>query len=128
MARQVDWLLHHINTHGSIVAKEPDVWGQNRLTQHRYDYEEQMRRQLGMFSERTSAALRRSDQSYLGLALALQSASGNRRTAQQVAVPDVTSTSNVFNTVQGLIPSGNETGGRADPKLANQILIEKLKG
>jgi len=115
MARQVDWLLHHINTHGSIVAKEPDVWGQNRLTQHRYDYEEQMRRQLGMFSERTSAALRRSDQSYLGLALALQSASGNRRTAQQVAVPDVTSTSNVFNTVQGLIPSGNETGGRADP-------------
>ena len=115
MARQVDWLLHHINTHGSIVAKEPDVWGQNRLTQHRYDYEEQMRRQLGMFSERTSAALRRSDQSYLGLALALQSASGNRRTAQQVAVPDVTSASNVFNTVQGLIPSGNETGGRADP-------------
>ncbi|MFM8953155.1 MAG: hypothetical protein ACKOOF_08880 [Planctomycetaceae bacterium] len=115
MAREVDWLLHHLNTHGSIVAKEPDVWGQNRLTQHRYDYEEQMRRQLGMFSERTSAALRRSDQSYLGLALALQSASGNRRTAQQVAVPDVTSTSNVFNTVQGLIPSGNETGGRADP-------------
>lgn len=115
MAREVDWLLHHLNTHGSIVAKEPDVWGQNRLTQHRYDYEEQMRRQLGMFSERTSAALRRSDQSYLGLALALQSASGNRRTAQQVAVPDVTSTSNVFNTVQGLIPSGNETAGRADP-------------
>ena len=115
MAREVDWLLHHVNTHGSIVAKEPDVWGQNRLTQHRYDYEEQMRRQLGMFSERTSAALRRSDQSYLGLALALQSASGNRRTAQQVAVPDVTSTSNVFTTVQELVPSGNETGGRADP-------------
>ena len=115
VASQIDWLIHHINTHGSIVAKEPDVWGQNRLMRHRYEYEEQMRQQLGMFSERTSAALRRSDQSYLGLAFALQSASGNRRTAQQVAVPDVTSTSNVFNTVQGLIPSGNEAGGRAEP-------------
>ncbi len=115
IADQIDWLAHHIDAHGSIVAKEPDVWGQNRLMRHRYEYEEQMRRQLGMFSERTSAALRRSDQSYLGLAFALQSASGNRRTAQQVAVPDVTSTSNVFNTVQGLIPSGNEAAGRAEP-------------
>jgi hypothetical protein len=115
LAAQIDWLAHHIDAHGSIVAKEPDVWGQNRLMRHRYDYEEQMRRQLGMFTERTTAALRRSDQSYLGLALALQSASGNRRTAQQVAVPDATSTSTVFNTVQGLVPSGNETGGRAEP-------------
>ncbi len=115
IADQIDWLAHHIDAHGSIVAKEPDVWGQNRLMRHRYEYEEQMRRQLGMFSERTSAALRRSDQSYLGLALALQSASGNRRTAQQVAVPDVTSTSNVFNTVQGLIPSANEAAGRSEP-------------
>ena len=114
IAAQIDWLAHHIDVHGSIVAKEPDVWGQNRLMRHRYDYEEQMRRQLGMFTERTTAALRRSDQSYLGLAFALQSASGNRRTAQQVAVPEVTSTSNVFNTVQGLVPSGNDTGGRAE--------------
>ena len=115
LADQIDWLTHHIDSHGSIVAKEPDVWGQNRLMRHRYEYEEQMRRQLGMFSERTSAALRRSDQSYLGMALALQSASGNRRTAQQVPVPDVTSSSNVFNTVQGLIPSGNENVGRSEP-------------
>lgn len=115
IAAQIDWLAHHIDVHGSIVAKEPDVWGQNRLMRHRSDYEEQMRRQLGMFTERTTAALRRSDQSYLGLAFALQSASGNRRTPQQVAVPDVTSTSNVFNTVQGLVPSGNDTGGRVEP-------------
>lgn len=115
VADQIDWLAHHLDAHGSIVAKEPDVWGQNRLMRHRYEYEEQMRRQLGMFSERTSAALRRSDQSYLGLALALQAASGNRRTAQQVAVPDVTSTSNVFNMVQDLIPSGNEAAGRSEP-------------
>ena len=115
LARQIDWLEHHLDCYGSIVAKQPDVWGQNRLTRARLDYEDEMRKQLGQFTERTSAAIRRSDQAYLGMALALQSASGRRRTAPDVAVPDAGGSASVVNTIQGLIPTGNETAGRTDP-------------
>jgi hypothetical protein len=115
LARQIDWLEHHLDCYGSIVAKQPDVWGQSRLTRARLEYEEEMRKQLGQFTERTSAAIRRSDQAYLGMALALQSASGRRRTPQDVAVPDAAGSASVINTIQGLIPTGNETAGRADP-------------
>ncbi len=115
LAARIDWFDHHIETYGTIVAKQPDVWGQSRLTRHRQEYEEQMRSQLGSFTERTTAALRRSDQAYLGMALALQSASGRRRAANEVPVPDVASSNNVINTIQGLIPSGNEAAGRSDP-------------
>ncbi|NBW88295.1 MAG: hypothetical protein EBR23_16055, partial [Planctomycetia bacterium] len=115
LAAEIDWLEHHIDAYGSIVAKQPDVWGQSRLTRHRDEYEDQMRRQLGQFTERTSAALRRSDQAFLGMALALQSASGRRRGAQEVPLPDATGSTNVFTTIQGLLPSTNEQVGRADP-------------
>jgi hypothetical protein len=115
LARQIDWLEHHLDCYGSIVAKQPDVWGQSRLTRARLEYEEEMQKQLGQFTERTSAAIRRSDQAYLGMALALQSASGRRRTAPDVPVPDAAGSASVINTIQGLIPSGNEAAGRAEP-------------
>ena len=98
-----------------MVAKQPDVWGQSRLTRARLEYEEEMRKQLGLFTERTTASIHRSDQAYLGMALALQSASGRRRTTQDVAVPDAAGSASVINTIQGLIPTGNESAGRADP-------------
>jgi len=109
------WLEHHLDHYGSIVAKAPDVWGQNRLTRHRAEYEEQMRAQLGRFESRSSAALRRSDQAFLGMALALQAASGNRRRGDQVAVPEATGSASVINSIQGLIPSTNEAVNRAEP-------------
>ena len=115
LASEVLWLEHHVDHHGSIVAKAPDVWGQNRLTRHRAEYEEVMRAQLGRFESRSSAALRRSDQAFLGMALALQTASGNRRRGDQVAVPEITASSNALTTIQGLIPSTNEDVNRADP-------------
>ena len=115
LAGEVAWLESHINAYGSIVAKEPDVWGQNRLTQHRAEYEKQMQKQLGLFESRASAALRRSDQAFLGMALALQSASGRRRGSDDVAVPTLTASSNSLTTIQGLIPSGNEDFNKADP-------------
>ncbi len=110
LAGEVAWLEHHVNHYGSIVAKAPDVWGQNRLTRHRAEYEAQMRAQLDRFESRSSAALRRSDQAFLGMALALQSASGNRRRGDQVAAPEA----NVVNSIQGMIPSTNEAINRAD--------------
>ena len=115
LADQIDWLEHHLDCYGSIVAKQPDVWGQSRLTRQRAEYEDEMRRQLGLFAERTSAAIRRSDQAFLGMALAVQAASGRRRTAQEVAVPEATGSASVINTIQGLIPTTNEAAGRNDP-------------
>ena len=31
LATEIDWLEHHIDRFGSIVAKQPDVWGQSRM-------------------------------------------------------------------------------------------------
>ena len=115
LADQLAWLDHHQRTYGWIVPKEPDVWGQTRLMRHRAEYEAEMARQLGQFTERTSAALRRSDQAFLGMALALQSASGNRRTSRQVAVPEATGSASVVNAIQGLLPTTNEPVDRAPP-------------
>lgn len=110
---EVLWLEHHIDHYGSIVAKSPDVWGQNRLTRHRAEYEQQMRAQLDRFESRASAALRRSDQAFLGMAMALQSASGNRRRGEQVPVPAANTSSTAVARVEGLIPSTNEDISRA---------------
>jgi hypothetical protein len=71
LADEVDWLKAHVDAHGTIVAQHPDVWGQNRLTRHRYEYEEQLRARLGTFQELNNASLRRSDQAYAGLALSM---------------------------------------------------------
>ena len=109
LAARLEWIEHRIDTHGSIVAKQPDVWGQSRLTRHRYEYEEQLRRQLDRFEERAHAAIRRSDQQYLGMALALQAAAGRRRRGDDVvAVPEAS----VVNQIGDLLPSGNEGLGR----------------
>ena len=115
LAAEIDWLEHHIDAHGSIVAKQPDVWGQSRLTRHRHEYEEQLRRQLPLFAETSQAALRRSDQAFLGMAMALQAASGRRRGPEEVPVPDATGSASVVNSIQTMLPSTNETAVRSDP-------------
>jgi len=113
LAEQIDWLEHHLDAHGSIVAKHPDVWGQSRLMRHRQEYEEELRRQLGRFESRSNAALRRSDQSFLGMALALQAASGRRRGGQDVPLPSAGGSSSVVNQIQSLLPTTNESLGRS---------------
>ena len=72
LAAEIDWLEHHLDRYGSIVAKHPDVWGQSRLTRHRAEYEALLAAERGNFHEIANASLRRSDQSFLGLALAIQ--------------------------------------------------------
>jgi hypothetical protein len=111
LGRELAWLERQVNLHGSIVAKAPDVWGQNRLMRHRLEYEDEMRRQLPLFEQYSQAAIRRSDQSFLGMALALQSASGRRSGPEFVAAPDAS----VVNSIQTLLPTTNEAVGRADP-------------
>ncbi len=111
LGKEIDWLEHQLDLHGSIVAKAPDVWGQNRLVRHRLEYEEQLRRRLPLFEQYSQAAIRRSDQSFLGMALAVQSAAGRRRGPEFVAAPEAS----VVNSIQTLLPTTNEAAGRADP-------------
>ena len=80
LAEQIDWLENHIDRYGSVVAKQPDIWGQARLTKHRQEYEDLLRQKLDDFELLLNGQLTRSDQSYLASALALSAAvSGGRR-------------------------------------------------
>ncbi len=54
----VDKSLHY---RGQVMVKSPDVWGQNRLTQHRAEYEDQMKQQLGNFEVILSSYQRGAD-------------------------------------------------------------------
>ena len=115
LADQIDWLEHHIDTYGSIVAKHPDVWGESRLMRHRYEYEEQMASQLDKFEVRMNAALRRSDQSFLGMAMALQAATGEASiprpfpTSITDSTETTTTTQSVFTQVNGMLSDPNAT-------------------
>ncbi|QDT03027.1 hypothetical protein K227x_14060 [Rubripirellula lacrimiformis] len=74
LAGQLDWLEHHIDCYGSVVPKQPDVWGEARMTSHRHDIEEQLGTRLKEFGPTLQGAIRRSDQSALALALQAQQA------------------------------------------------------
>ena len=45
----IDHLDKSLACRGQVVVKNPDVWGQNRMTQYRADYEAQMKVQLTAF-------------------------------------------------------------------------------
>lgn len=76
LAENIDWLEHHIDCYGSIVAKQPDIWGEARLTKHRDEYERILYQELNQFEFTLNAAISQSDQSYASAALALSSAAG----------------------------------------------------
>ena len=74
LAENIDWLEHHIDCYGSVVAKQPDIWGEARLTKHRDEYERILYQELNQFEFTLNAAISQSDQSYASAALALSNA------------------------------------------------------
>lgn len=74
LAADLDQLEAQIDVHGSVVAKQPDVWGQARLTQARQEFEAELAKELDKFGVKLSGSLQRTDQSYLASALALSAA------------------------------------------------------
>lgn len=74
LAEYIDWLEHHVDKYGSVVTKQPDVWGESRWTRHRFEYEKVLANELWRFEPKLQAAIRRSDQAFLGMALSLQAA------------------------------------------------------
>lgn len=80
LAENIDWLEHHTDTYGSIVAKQPDIWGEARLTKHRDEYERMMFGQLNQFRSTINASITQSDSSFLSQAIALSIAAGDGQT------------------------------------------------
>ncbi|MHB0955376.1 MAG: hypothetical protein ACYC0X_03260 [Pirellulaceae bacterium] len=73
LAREIDWLEHHVNRWGTVTAKVPDVWGEARLMKHRQEYEDIVARELAAFEKgRISGVQFIQDQAFLAAALAMQ--------------------------------------------------------
>ncbi len=74
LAREIDWLEAHIDKFGSVAVKQPDVWGESRLTKFRGEYEQQMASRMGAFQLRDNASILRSDSAFLSAAFNLEGA------------------------------------------------------
>ena len=99
LAQKIDTLEKHIDRHGSVVAKMPDVFGESRLTRHRREFEEVIEKELETFDVTLNATVRRSDQAFLANAFSL-SASLSEGTAVPTSNPAVS----VFTQSLGVMP------------------------
>ncbi len=103
LAENIDWLEHYIDTYGSIVAKQPDIWGEARLTKHRDEYERIMFGELNQFKVTINAAITQGDSSFLAQAFALSSAAGG--TPQVAATTEESTTTSVSTAATGQAPT-----------------------
>ena len=63
--KQIDWLEHRLDSHGSVVAQQASIWGESRLTKHRHEYEQELATRIGEFNATLQGSLRRSDSSVI---------------------------------------------------------------
>jgi hypothetical protein len=122
LAMNIDWLEHHIDTYGSIVAKQPDIWGEARMTKHRDEYERMMYEQLNQFKYSINAAIRQEDSAFLAQAFALSAAvdgesGGPASTATTVKVDNDAVTSSDENVVAATVSAPDITADDSDIKL-----------
>lgn len=72
LAKNIDWLENRLNLYGTVVPKTPDVWGEARLTAHRQEFEEMLKRELTAFNKNTiNGAEVVQDNAFLAFALAM---------------------------------------------------------
>ncbi len=72
LAKNIDWLENRLNLYGTVVPKTPDVWGEARLTAHRQEFEEMLKRELTAFDKNTiNGAEAVKDNAFLAFALAM---------------------------------------------------------
>lgn len=115
LAEEIDWLEHHLASYGTVVAKQPDVWGQARLTKHRHEFEKQMAAQLNKFGASIQGSLARSDQAYLAQAIALSAALSGPQAVQ--TLPSTTQTSEQSTTTQTSAPAPSDATPLAVPNV-----------
>ena len=97
LAVEIQKLEKHIDWFGTIVAKQPDVWGQARLMKHRSEFEKHLEQELGNFSEKLQGSISRSDQAFLASAFSLSAAASG---SPAVQLPQTAATSNLIATRQ----------------------------
>src|SRR5262249_50948222 len=93
LAHDLDKLEANVEKYGSVVAKQPDVWGQARLTKYREEFEQQMKAQLDKFGMTLQGTLSESDQAYFADAFALSAAASPRSRPRAAATTAVASSS-----------------------------------
>jgi hypothetical protein len=93
LAQDLDALEAHIERFGSVVAKQPDVWGQARLTKHRQEFEQIMAAELTKFDVTLQGSVSGSDQAYLADAFALSAAASAKAAGRSRATSTSTSSS-----------------------------------
>ncbi len=71
LATDLDHLEKHIDWYGSVTVKSPDIWGQQRLTRYREEFEREMVKELDQFELTLQGAQARSDQAMASFALSL---------------------------------------------------------
>ena len=94
LAHLIDDLDKKLYKYGKVAVKSPDVFGQNRMTGYRADYEDQMKGQLGAFELILSSYLRRSDSAALTSATSVQAGIQPSGAIGRRATPRATSSSN----------------------------------
>jgi hypothetical protein len=129
-ANNLDHLEKHIEKFGSVVVKQPDVWGQARLTKHREEYEKVMEQEKCLFDDTLQGSLSRTDQAYFADAFALSAAiSGqsagvtppgpvavattqghNTTTPKPLSPPDLPDQSDTFGAFSNISRNGVTTG------------------
>jgi len=78
LACLIDHLDKSLFCRGQVVVKNPDVWGQNRLTQYRAEYEDSMKGQLNSFEIILNGYQRRADLAALTSATSVGASVGPR--------------------------------------------------
>ncbi len=93
LAAEIECLEKHVDWYGSIVAKQPDVWGQARLMKYRQEFEQTLFKQLNTFEPTLQASISRTDQAFLAQAFSLSAAVTG---APATLLPPSQSTSQAF--------------------------------
>jgi hypothetical protein len=92
LAKLIDEVDEELYEYGKITVKGPDVWGENRMTQHRAEYEDQMKSQLGKFQLLLNSYQRRADLAALTSATSLGASVTNIRGSENVNITPPTPT------------------------------------
>ncbi len=106
VARQIDELDRELFREGMIGVKSPDVWGQNRLTQHRAQFEKEMAGRLGDFKVLLNGAMRQTDVAALTSATSV----GAAITPGSSSTPSSPSASS--SPISGVLGGGGRYNGR----------------
>ncbi|MFO0953004.1 MAG: hypothetical protein U0835_18005, partial [Isosphaeraceae bacterium] len=125
LAALIDKLDKELYRHGKVAVKSPDVWGQNRMTRYRAEFEDQMAREVPKFELMIQSYLRRSDQAALTTATTVgaavvPSAGGTTSSSSsasvtipgEIGIPGnlVKNANDLIGSMSGIIKPGDVTG------------------